>query len=664
MSRQLFGILIAVPALVLVIGCGSSGPTVADIGGEQLTLTQFEDKYAKYNGGWEKASSASMEEKESFLDLLVKFQLKVREARARGLDRDSSIQAELSTYRETIATTYVIEKDLVEPALKEMYTRRRMEVRASHVLFRVADDASPEDTAKAYARALEVLGKVRPDNFDSLAVAFSEDPSVAQNKGDLGFFTGGRMVPEFENAAYAMPIGTVLPAPVRTRFGYHVLKVTAKQESKGPVQISHILKRFSQDQSDSLAVRDSVEQIMKALRGGLDFAAAAQQYSDDPSSSSRGGAIGAYDRTRLPLDIADLLYSTPVESVTVPVRQPYGYHIFKVTGFTGVPGFPELERELRQQYQQGRYNKDYENYLHGLRSRYNLTYNIPVMNQFTHAFDSTANASTEGWSDTLSGTLRTQVLYSYSGKSVTVQQTVDRIESSEEFKSQRLTPVNLEDMVRRLSDAKLLDEHVRNAPERFPQFAEIMKEYEEGILLYRIEQDEVWGKVVVTDSVLHDYYRQTETKYQWPVRVRFAEISVRSDSVANALYDRLRAGEDFAALAKQYSERKEYQEAGGQWPLQAASASELSSKAFSMVDDSIAPPFLYRGKWSILKGLGRDSARAKTFEEALPEVRSAYQEYASKKREQEWVDELKVQYGVVIRREALENAFKNKREIL
>lgn len=660
--RQLFGIFIAVPAIVLVTGCGSSGATVAEIGGEQLTLTQFEDKYAKYNGGWEKASSASMEEKESFLDLLVKFQLKVAEARARGLDRDSSIQAELSTYRETIASTYVIEKDLIEPALQDMYTRRRMEVRASHILFRVAENGTPEDTAKVYARAMEVINKVRPNNFDSLAVAFSEDPSVAQNRGDLGFFTGGRMVPEFENAAYNLSVGTVFPAPVRTRFGYHILKVTGKQESKGPVQISHILKRFSQDQSDSLAVRDSVEQILKALRSGLDFAAAAQQYSDDPSSSTRGGAIGAYDRTRLPVDIADLLYSTPAESVTVPVRQPYGYHIFKVTGFGGVPAFPELERELRQQYQQSRYSQDYENYLHRLRSTYNLAYNIPVMNQFTHAFDSTASPSTTGWSDTLSATLLGEVLYNYAGKSVTVRQTVDRIGSSEEFRSQRLTPVNLEEMVRRLANAKLLDEHVRNNGERFPQFVEIMKEYEEGILLYRIEQDEVWGKVVATDSVLQEYYSRTASKYQWPLRVRFAEIAVKSDSLASSLYERLRSGEDFATLAKQYTERKEYQEAGGEWPLQVVTANELSSMVVGMANDSIAPPVVYRGKWSIVKALGADSARAKTFEEALPEVRSAYQEYASKQREQEWIDELKVQYGVVIRREALEDAFKTKRE--
>lgn len=661
MVRQLFGILTAVPAIVLIIGCGSSGATVAEIGGEQLTLEQFEDKYAKYNGGWEKASSASMEQKESFLNLLVKFQLKVTEARAQGLDRDSSIQAELSAYRETIASTYVVEKDLIEPALKEMYERRRLEVRASHILFRVAENASPEDTAEVYAKVMEVISKIRPDNFDSVAVAFSEDPSVAQNRGDLGYFTGGRMVPEFENVAYSLPTGTVMP--VRTRFGYHILKVTGKGESKGPVQVSHILKRFSQDQSDSLAVRDTVELIMKALRGGLDFAAAAQQYSDDPSSSARGGAIGAYDRTRLPLEIAELLYSTPVDSVTTPVRQPYGYHIFKVTGFNGVPAFSDLERELRQQYQQTHYGQDYENYLHKLQSTYNLVYNIPVMDRFTHAFDSTRTPSAKGWSDTLSAAMLNELLYTYAGKSVTVWQTVERIGSAEEFRTRPLTPGNLADMVTRLANAKLLDEHVRSVPERFPQFAEIMREYEEGILLYRIEQDEVWGKVVLTDSVLREYWAQTEAKYQWPVRVRFAEIAVRSDSLANALYGRLRSGEEFGALAQEYTERKEYRETGGEWPLQPISANDLSTKAASMADDSIAPPALFQGKWSIVKSFGRDSARVKTFDEALPEVRSAYQEYASKRREQEWIDELKAKYGVVIRREPLENAFKNKREL-
>jgi peptidyl-prolyl cis-trans isomerase SurA len=662
MMRKSFWILAVASGLLYLTGCSSSSHTVAVIGGDRLTLEQFEEKYAKYNGGWEKSSTASMNDKEAFLDLLVKFQLKVTEARARGLDRDSSIQAELSQYRETIASTYVIEKDLIEPALKEMYDRRCTEVRASHILFRVAEDTPPEDTLKVYTRAMDVIAKITPANFDSLAVATSEDPSVAQNRGELGYFTGGRMVQEFENAAYSLPVGGITRVPVRTRFGYHIIMVTGKQKSKGAVQISHILRRFAQDQSDTVAVRDTVEQIMAALRSGMDFAAAASQYSQDPSSIMRGGAIGSYDRSRLPVQIADVLYATPVDSIASPVRQPYGYHIFKVTGFSGVPSFADLERELRQQYQQTRYAKEYGEYLHRLQSEYDFSYNIPVMNQFTHAFDTAKTASLEGWSDTLAAPMLDQVLFSYAGKSVRVREITPQIEFSEEFRTRVLTPSNVEDMVQRISFAKLLDEHVRNVPERFPQFAEIMKEYEDGLLLYRIEQDEIWGKISPSDSVLHDYYDQHAEKFQWPDRVRFAEIAVRADSVANALYERARAGEDFGALAEKYTERDQYRKNRGEWPLQPVTANDLTSRVSTMAIDSIAPPVVFQGRWSVVKALGKEPARGKSFEEALAEVRSAYQDEASKKREQEWIDGLKTQYHVVINRETLEEAFKNKSE--
>ena len=113
-------------------------------------------------------------------------------------------------------------------------------------------------------------------------------------------------------------------------------------------------------------------------------------------------------------------------------------------------------------------------------------------------------------------------------------------------------------------------------------------------------------------------------------------------------------------MAEQFTEREQYRETGGEWPLQAYDANDLSAMVVSMVNDSIAPPILFQGKWSIVKGLGRDSARTKSYEEAIPEVRSGYQEYASKKREEDWINELKAKYDVVIRPKVLEQAFKNK----
>ncbi|MGH2568085.1 MAG: hypothetical protein ACRDGA_07065, partial [Bacteroidota bacterium] len=132
-------------------GCASSSPdrTIAVVGAERITVKDFEDAYAKNNGGWEKGVAASLEERERFLDLLVKFKLKVQEARARGLLRDSSIQYELKTYGNSVATSYMLDKELVEPNIQKMFERRKEELRASHILVSVDPDASPEDTAAA-----------------------------------------------------------------------------------------------------------------------------------------------------------------------------------------------------------------------------------------------------------------------------------------------------------------------------------------------------------------------------------------------------------------------------------------------------------------------------------------------------------------------------------
>ena len=77
--------------------------------------------------------------------------------------------------------------------------------------------------------------------------------------------------------------------------------------------------------------------------------------------------------------------------------------------------------------------------------------------------------------------------------------------------------------------------------------------------------------------------------------------------------------------------------------------------------DSITAPFKFQSGWSIIKALGRDNAHVKTFEEAMPEVASGYQEVASKQREQEWIETLRNKYPVTINKEALSEAFKRKR---
>ncbi|HUP63891.1 MAG TPA: peptidylprolyl isomerase [Thermoanaerobaculia bacterium] len=115
-------------------------------------------------------------------------------------------------------------------ASKEAY-RQGDSVSAQHVLIRVEPSTTPEQDAAARQRAEEVLAKARAgEDFSQLAREFSEEPGAATTGGDLGFFTRGMMVPEFEEAAFALQPGQISEV-VKTQFGYHVIRVNERRQN-------------------------------------------------------------------------------------------------------------------------------------------------------------------------------------------------------------------------------------------------------------------------------------------------------------------------------------------------------------------------------------------------------------------------------------------------
>ncbi len=660
MKRKLvFCILLAVAGL---LGCAASGPNanIASVGTERITVKDFEDAYSKNNGGWEKGAASTLEERERFLELLVRFKLKVQEARAQGLVQDSSIRGELKTYGLSIATSFMLDKELVEPNLKKMFERRTEEVRASHILIRLDPAVQPRDTVAAYERAMRIIKEVATKPFDTLAVVYSEDQSVSFNKGDLGFFAGGRMVLEFEDAAYGLPVGEYTRIPIRSNFGYHIIKVTGRRPAPGPVSLSHILRRFAQNLQDTTSVRDSVWQIYNQIKGGLDFGTAAQRYSQDPSSAAQGGFLGYFEHSRLPESLASVLYQLPIGGFTEPIRFPYGYHIFKLVNRRDLPGYDDMEKDLRSQYQQTRYPTDYQNYVHGLKKKFNLSYDVSALFEFTHAFDSTKTPAVKGWSDTVTTTTRSRMLFRCNEKTVTVGDVVEFMATGQEFRNTPLTVGNVETTVERMTDLTVLEEESRDIPQRHPAFARLMKEYEDGILLFRIEQDEVWNKITPSDSSLRAYYAETKSQFRWPDRVNLQEILLADSSSVVSAYRKVRNGVDFGNVAAEFTFRPSMKEKRGVWGLLPVESNELLRTAWGMRIDSVYAPFRANEGWEIFKVLQKDSARVKTYEEALPELTSSYREYASRVREKAWVDELKGKFGVTIRKELLGETFKKK----
>jgi len=645
-------------ALSLVIaGCGSSTSMLGTIGNEKVPLHEFEQMYAKNNGGWANAARSSMAARKKFLDLFVKYKLKLMEAENQGLLKDTSIQNELNGYRSTMANSYVLEHELIDPAMKKIYDRRKFDLRASHILVRVAPNATPQDTLAAYLKAKSIIERAKKVSFDSLAVAFSEDPGSAPKGGDLGWFTQGRMVPAFEDAAYALSPGQISPEPVRTRFGYHVIKLTAREPNHGTYEVAHILMRFSPSLSDTAAVRDTIEQVYQEIRNGkLPFVEAVERYSDDPSSKPRGGMIGSYERTALPEPIAKIFAETPIDSVAPPYRAPYGYHIFRVLARHPMPSFEQMKSQLRQQYQQ-HYTKDYENYIARLTEQYHLNFDVALRAKLPTFFEPTSTPDSLGWKDNVDPAVLDKPLFTYASKQFTVRQFLDRLSNSPEFRQTKLTRKNIDNIIDRTTSSVMLEEHVSHAEELFPEFKNLMDEYTKGVLIFRVDQDAVWKKDTVSEAMLHAYYDSTKARYRWPDRVNVGEIFLNSDTAATAVYQMLLKGADFGETAAKYTTRAEYKKKKGEWGLRPTTLNDLTEAAATMAVDSIAPPIKFLKGWSVIKVLGKDSARAKTFDEVRADLTTKIQNEQGKRLEEEWINSLKRKYPVDIDEDVLQRAF-------
>lgn len=762
--------------LALLSGCSprAGEQLVARVGETPITLDDYENLYIKSSGSREAAAGSTQEEREKFLGLMTNFRLKLADAYSSGLDRKPEIQNEIRQYKGSLAASYLTDREVTSPGVRRLYQRRTEEIRSSHILLNLSPEASVEDSVNTYAKAADLIRQLKGGaDFATLALEFSQDPSVKQNNGDLYYFTGGQMVPAFEDAAYALQPGEISPAPVRTQYGLHILKVVDRKPAPGDVQCSHIMIRFDRQDptpEDTLAALAKIRAIQDTLRTTGDFAGLAERNSGDPGSASRGGDLGWFTRRRWIQSFDEVALTMKPGQVSDVVRTMYGYHLIKCTDAKPPKTFDEARQELAQIYQQVRFQEDYARYLGKLKKESGFALNDSVLALFFAALDSNSSTRDTSWANDLSLDLRALPLYRFGQRSVTVDSAVALMKNRPDMASAPLRPATLRPLIDKVGEQLIYEVKAETIERDYPEFASIMKEYSEGILLYQIEQDRVWSRVSVSDSALGVYYEKNRDKFQFPDRVDISILHPVNDSVAAAFGRQIAAGSsleeiaradslrmktpasypvhfkgtafaltpaakkllasaaqalnrdasvrltvaaysDTAARAKKRSEKLMQQRIGavqtyltrtlGISPerivtqtriapgtLAATDKSELlgrvevdlSGRRAAVIGrientvlpvdsdertahaDSLAPgmtsgPFHYQGAVYLIRLNKREPARQKTFEEAGTEVSSTFQEYESKRLEQNWLQDLRTSHPVVEYREVLKNAF-------
>lgn len=605
---------------------GQKDEILLEIGKTEITRAEFERIYRKNNQSL--PNESDVKSPEDYLELFIDFKLKVTEAVNLKMDTADAFIQELAGYRKELAEPYLTDISYDEKLVYDLYTRMKTEVNASHILFSLPENAASEQEQEV----LDKVNRVRDEimnglDFNEAAAKYSDDPSAKSNQGNLGYFSAFQMVVPFENAAFTTPKGKV-SEPVRSSFGYHLLKVHNIRENMGEIQVSHIMKMFPQGAADfdKSSLKNEIDSLYQALLGGADFAELARKYSDDKRSAVKGGEMPWFTSGQMIPEFAVPAFALKyVGDISEPVETAFGYHIIKKTGERKVAEFENVRPQIEARIKQDplRRNSSEKAFLEKLKAEYNFRINKDNVDRI--------NTFEVNGKD-----VENPVLFSFAENDFYLN------DFDKYLKSENITAGNYSSFFDDWVNYELTEYENRHLEDKYPDFRFLMQEYFDGLLLFEIMEEKIWKFAVEDSTGLEKFYSENRDMFSWDERFKGVIVKCDSRDTKSEVDKYLEAG----IPADELNDLIESSDG----------KIEIESGAWEEGTNSIVDYFIWNGpetgEFDVeLVSLKGDliSAEPKSFEEAKGMYISEYQNYLEK----EWLKELRKKYKVKVNKKVL-----------
>jgi len=525
-------------ALLIVCLIGSTdlfaqkkSPVLLTVDGQNISLSEFESVYKKNN----RDEVVDQEDLKEYLELYINFRLKVREAEELGLDTIKKFIEELKGYQKQLAKPYLTDKEVTKQLIEEAYQRKLKDIQASHILLKVGPDALPKDTLEVYNRLMSIRKQALKGDFESLAKKHSEDPSAKDNGGSLGWFSALRMVYPFETAAFTTPVGEI-SQPVRTRFGYHILKVNGKRDALGEVSAAHIMIKTGKDASEEqiAKAKEKAFEVKGILDKGQSFEETAKKYSEDKGSSGKGGVLPKFGTGRMVPIFEETAFSLKNDGdISAPILTDYGWHIIKRIKRFPVASFEEIEKELAAKVgKDSRSQKSKLSVLNRVKKEYGFKEDRSTLDQLGKYLDSKL---IEGkWNADTAKDLSKKV-FSIGKKTFSQSDFANSIGSHQARRGPEDLMVIMNGMYTKYVEESLLAYEEQQLPAKYPEYKALLKEYRDGILLFDLTDDKVWSKAVKDTTGLKEFHAKNEGKFMWEKRLDADIYYCQKDSIVEPL---------------------------------------------------------------------------------------------------------------------------------
>jgi len=496
-------------------------PTLFSYGSFEVTQSEFLRGYEK-NALAKKPIYTEAELKE-YLSLYINYKLKVKAAEDEGIDTLPYIIKEISDYRKQLAQSFLTDKNITEKLIHETYERMTKEIRASHILIALKEDATPADTLKAYNKIMALRNNIinGKSTFATIALTESEDPNAKKNQGDLGYFTAMQMVYPFETTAYNTAIGQI-SMPVRTKFGYHIVQVNDVRPARGEITVQHILLRIPENATPVIKanVKKQADSIYQLLQNGADFNTIAKKHSEDKNTATHGGLLPAFGTGKMIEEFEEASFSLKNDGdISNPILSNLGFHIIKRVNKKELQSLETIKDQLKKKIEKDpRADVSKLVYLNKLKNQNNfIEHHKNLEKLITTISEDFPKPNWKADSLLLSNK---EMLFTINKKKYTQQDFIRYVISNKT----KQKPLEKNKFILVLYDnyvaQSLLEYENDQLESKNTEFVMQLKEYRDGILLFDLMEKKVWNAASKDTIGLKAYYENNKEKYKRPESVK------------------------------------------------------------------------------------------------------------------------------------------------
>ena len=606
-----------------------------------------------YNKNIDLVQDESQKDVDEYLNLFTNYKLKLKEANSLGLQNKESYIRELDSYKKQLAKNFMTDTKVTDALIEEAYERVSNEVKASHILVRFAENASPEDTLVAYNNIVKLRERALVEGFENVMKEVHNGQTLFGE--ELGYFSGFRMVYPFENAAFNTKVGEI-SQPFRTRFGYHIVKIYDQRKSRGELTIAHIMVNTKPGDTLAESAETRINEIYKKLQQGEDFESLAKQFSEDTSSSLKGGLLAPFSAGQLSSqEFEDAAFGLEnIGDVTKPVKTQYGWHILKLYDKQPIKPFMDLRPELEMKVKRDERSRLIDDALvNKLKVKYQVSTNQKALDYFTSILNDDYFKRTwklpenfNGKSDFIKIGIQSYTFQNFGDYLLKNQRSV-----------QSKAPFNqiVSNQYEAFLSANLMQYQEAHLEEENKDYAHIVQEYRDGLLLFDLMETTIWNAARTDSIAVQDFYNAHKENYMWPDRVHAVVAASSNENILKKVGKLLEKDTDPEEIKSLFNKNNEVNIIFTTGLMDAQDQALPENFEFK---SGLSKIYKHSNGFVIVMVKDLYPSTHKTLDEAKGNVVGDFQTF----KENTWIEELKNKYNINVNEEALKqvkSAIKN-----